>query len=179
MGWVLKPASERKYLWNFSGSLRKKRALLLRLLRQSPSLKGKGYVQVSRKFGGDGTFGSRRNNPKTAYLESIFESQFVFAPCGNVMETHRIYEAISLGAIPVIENCDPENSYFFPYRDLLVDGGPEMMVEFVRGYLHQPEEVDALQQRVYNWWQKYSQGFARNVSDTILRHVPPPWKEIP
>lgn len=172
-------SSTRKYLWNFSGSLRKKRAELLKRLRKHPLLKDRGYVQVAKKFGGDGVFGSTVNNPKNSYLESILESQFVFAPCGNAMETHRIYEALSLGAIPVIENCSPEVSHFFPYEELLIEGGTEEMVRFVESYKDKSEKIDDLQRRVTTWWISYAEEVGRNVSSTINRHVPPAWRSTP
>lgn len=177
-GLGFKAASKRKYLWNFSGSIRKKRGELLRKLQKSLTLKDRGYVKVSKQFGGAGEFGSKHQNPKTEYLESILHSQFVFAPCGNVMETHRIYEAISLGAIPIVENCDEENSVFFPFKEVLIDGGLEPLIAFVDQHINEPEKVDALQARVQTWWKEYSQSIAKNVSDTMLGHVPPIWKGV-
>lgn len=38
------------------------------------------------------------------YLVNLFNSKFCICPCGNGYDTHRIWEAIYLGAIPVIEN---------------------------------------------------------------------------
>ncbi|KAI0560248.1 hypothetical protein FGB62_120g128 [Gracilaria domingensis] len=176
----LRKASLRKHLWHFSGSLRKRRSRLVKMLRASKSLKSKGYIQVARKFGGEGEFGSKRSdNPKTEYLKSILDSQFVFAPCGNAMETHRIYEAIALGAIPVIENCDPHVSDFFPFRELLVDGDIENMIEFVKRYEDKPNEIDLLQQRVQKWWRQYAIEFAQNVSRTVTQHVPPTQRTAP
>lgn len=172
-GYRYKRSSDRAYVWNFSGSLRKKRALLLKSLKRSLTLKDRGYIQVSKKFGGDGIFGSLDSNPKTDYLKSIQDSQFVFAPCGNAMETHRIYEALSLGAIPIIENCDPTVSHFFPFRELIIDGGPEEMLKFVEGYLDQSERIDDLQARVMDWWNSYSDNIGANVSQTIHQHIAP------
>lgn len=174
-----KRASKRLYLWNFSGSLRKKRAELLRRLRKSHKLQSRGFVQVAKKFGGDGVFGSLTQNPKNGYLDSILESQFVFAPCGNAMETHRIYEALALGAIPVIENCDRDASYFFPFDELLIDGGPAEMISFVEQYVDLPHETDVLQRRVMSWWSKYAELISKNVSRTAQHHVPATWRQAP
>ncbi|CAN8077328.1 unnamed protein product [Agarophyton chilense] len=176
----LPKASSRKYLWHFSGSLRKRRSRLVKLLRSSKALKSRGYIQVSKHFGGQGVFGSKQDdNPKTQYLQSILQSKFVFAPCGNAMETHRIYEAIALGAIPVIENCDPAVSHFFPFTELLIDGDIQNMVEFVQRYLHKEHEIDALQQRVQHWWRQYSINYAKNVSRIVTQHVPPALRTAP
>lgn len=107
-------ASRREFLWNFSGSLRRNRGYILRDIGNSSLLTGKGlFLSVAGKFGGEGKFGDASEDPKGDYLTSITKSQFVFAPCGNAMETHRINEALSLGAIPVIENCEPPFSQLF------------------------------------------------------------------
>lgn len=166
-------ASERKYLWNFGGSLRKRRGELLRRLRQSRELRTRGFVQVSSKFGGDGVFGDRTYDPKNAYLDAIHQSQFVFAPCGNAMETHRIYEAIALGAIPIVEKCENETSDFFPLKTLVIDGGPEAMVEFLKDFRDKPVAIDVLQRSVAHWWKVYTVEIARNVSNTVFTHVAP------
>lgn len=169
----LKRASDRQFMWSFSGSVRKRRGQLLKHLRQSSTLKDRGFIHVSKRFGGDGAYGEKYNNPKTAHLALIMESQFVFAPCGNVMETHRIYEALALGAIPVIENCDPEGSAFFPFRQLLISDGPEGMVQFVEQYLNRPHRIDHLQHQILVWWRQYSTQVTQNVSRTLLTKVSP------
>jgi hypothetical protein len=39
---------------------------------------------------------------KTAYLAALFSHQFVFCPPGNGEDTHRMWEALYAGAIPVV-----------------------------------------------------------------------------
>lgn len=175
---AFKATSQRRYLWNFSGSLRKRRAELLKKLRHSPMINDKGYVQVSKKFGGTGVFGSESDNPKTEYLQAIMESKFVFAPCGNAMETHRIYEAVALGAIPIIENCHPAVSHFFPVKRLLFDAGTDLMISFVERFMNDPEAADRLQAEVMNWWASYTDLIALNVSRVVLTHFPQVSKKI-
>lgn len=178
-GLRLTPASRRPYLWSFSGSLREKREELVERLQQSDTLKNKGFLHVAGKFGGDGAIGSVHSDPKNAYLESVMQSQFVFSPCGNVMETHRIYEALALGAIPVIEKCESENSSFFPFHELLIDGGPAGMLRFVEKYAGRPAEIDLLQLRISRWWQEYVLEIAYNVSAGVSKHVPPMLRTSP
>lgn len=167
-------ASKRKNLWMFSGSLRGSRAQLVKQLNSSTTLKNEGIIHIARAFGGDGVVGSRNpsENPKTSYLNIISESAFVFAPCGNVMETHRIYEAVSVGAIPVIQNCDPRNSRFFPFDKLIIGNGTNGMMAFVEKYLHNGKEADKLQREMMNWWQKYINELQRNVSMTAEKVIP-------
>lgn len=165
-------ASKRPFLWSFSGSLRRNRVSLLKVLDSSVDLRTRGFKDISKTFGGDGSYGSKNKstNPKTKYLELIRNSAFVFCPCGNVMETHRIYEVLILGAIPVIENCEPHQSDFFPFQSLLFNG-PREMVAFVTKYLNQPRELDQLQSSVQNWWSKYELEIGRNVSNVVYRTI--------
>lgn len=167
-------ARKRKNLWMFSGSLRGSRAQLVKKLSSSTTLKKKGIIKVARAFGGDRTIGSRNpvENPKTEFLNIISESAFVFAPCGNVMETHRIYEAVALGAIPVIQNCEPHQSQFFPLTQLIIGNGTNGMLGFVGKYIGNGKEIDKLQGEVMKWWQKYFNELQTNVSLTIDMVIP-------
>lgn len=168
------PASKRPHLWSFSGSLRGNRVELLKTLNSSSALRGRGVIKVAKRFGGDGNFGSPdpEKNPKSAHLQLIKDSSFVFAPCGNVMETHRIYEAIAMGAIPVIENCEPKMSQFFPFRPLITGKKVSSMSRFVERYIEMDKEMDGLQAEMMEWWHKYIQELAENVSITIESSIP-------
>lgn len=169
-----RPASERPYLWSFSGSLRRNRRKLLKALNSSSSIVNKGVVKIAKRFGGDGNFGSSvpEKNPKSAHLKLIADSSFVFAPCGNVMETHRIYEAIIMGAIPVIENCEPNVAEFFPFRPLISGKNVSAMSDFVERYVEKDDEMDRMQSEMMQWWHTYIQELSNNVSITIESAIP-------
>lgn len=167
-------ASRRKHLWMFAGSLRRGRLQLVRRLNASSKLKNKGITKVARLFGGDGKIGSQipDENPKSSYLKLIMESAFVFAPCGNVMETHRILEAVALGAIPVIENCEPHQSQFFPLKHLIIGNGTHGMMGFVESYIDNGKEMDRLQAKLKDWWQIYINELQKNISLTMETVIP-------
>lgn len=168
------PSSQRPYLWSFSASLRRRRLALVRSIQGNKQLRHKGILNIVKKFGGNNHLGSRNSslNPKTKHLKMIAKSMFVFAPCGNVMETHRLYEAISLGAIPVVENCEPKLSPFLPFRDTIITGGVENMTKFVSQYAHNLNAIDILQKKMMNWWASYIDQVASNVSKVIDSNVP-------
>lgn len=167
------PASNRPFLWSFSGSMRRNRGRLLDIIKQREEIKDDGFVLVARQFGGDGLVGSKdpSKNPKTEHLKLIGNSKFVFCPCGNVMETHRIYETIILGAIPVIENCEPELSNFFPIPELLF-ATPKEMVQFVVNFKNRPKDIGKMQTRLIKWWKIYVQEIRKNVSKTVMSISP-------
>lgn len=167
-GSKLTVASKRRYLYTFSGSLRRNRIGLLKKIRASPILKGRGMLLVAKSFGGDGEFDGSKRDPKHRHVQSILDSVFVFSPCGNVMETHRIYEALALGAIPVIEECEGiVTNSFFPFRELI----QKDIVAFVESYSYSPAAIDALQYSVMQWWHSYSAQLAENVARVALTPV--------
>lgn len=60
------------------------------------------------------------------------------------MEIHRILEVVALGAIPVIENCEPHRSGFFPPNELIIGNGSQGMVRFVFKNINNGKEMDIL-----------------------------------
>lgn len=169
----LKRASHRKFLWSFAGSVRRNRSNLLGRIHKW-RLRDRGSIVVAGNFGGDGDFAAKdgTTNPKYNFLRSLADTQFAFAPCGNVMETHRIYEALVMGAIPVVEKCEDETAAFFPFHEVVVSGGPKAMLRFVDRYATSPSAVDALQKRVLRWWHGYQAQIPQDVLRTTLRNVP-------
>lgn len=169
----LTKSSDRKYVWSFPGSLRGSRKHLLNQITKNENISKLGLIYIASKFGGDGTFGSNLSDkpPKTKYLDIIRQSAFVFSPCGNVMETHRIYEAIVLGAIPVIEHCDKRNYLFFPHHSLLFDGAKNM-ITYVDNASKDLTRVDAQQLEMLSWWKLYMDEIGRNVSRVLLTDIP-------
>lgn len=168
-GQHLPHASARSYLYSFSGSLRRGREEMLLAFNQS-SLAQKGKIQVASALGGDG------ENPKAQHIATIVDSVFVLAPCGNVMEKHRIYEALALGAIPLIERCvDKEIGAnidgFVPFQDLILDSYKDML-SFITRYANNRVRQDQLQQRVLEWWTNYSTQIGQNATFVALTNVP-------
>lgn len=163
-------ASSRRHLYSFSGSLRRGRGAMLKVFAASKVLRGRGQVRVSKHFGGDGPA------PKEGHVEDILDSAFVLAPCGNVMETHRIYEALALGAIPVVQRCDDSEKAgddldgFFPLNELVHDTH-EGMVAFVEQYASSGGARDALQRRVLAWWTAYTSETSRNATRVATTFV--------
>lgn len=168
---TLKAVESRKYLYSFVGSLRSSRKELIESLNASHELHEKGFVHVAGGFGGDGIVGDEKKDPKIKYLSVVMESQFVLCPCGNVMETHRIYEALNHGAIPIIQNCQKNRAHFFPFEDLVIDGGVKGMINFLESYIGQDRKIKLLKYRVDSWWKSYISDLARNVTKIVDEYV--------
>eukprot|EP00939_MAST-03C_sp_MAST-3C-sp1_P000767 g767.t1 len=88
-----KKASERFHVWSFASSHRNKaRDDLVRFIRNSSAA-----IALSHRL----RFPKRDNR----YVETLFDSAFVFAPRGNVEDTWRLYEVVRSGAIPIVSNA--------------------------------------------------------------------------
>ena len=134
------PASRRKYLWSFDGELRKSSRLdaVKALRRIEPHFlrdTGPTYEKPTLSF-------------KPEYQEVLTDSAFAPAPMGNVaLETCRMYEALELGSIPLIETRRA-----YPYFEHVLGRHPLPSFErwsdataFVERYARDPAALDALQ----------------------------------
>jgi hypothetical protein len=141
-----RPASERPYLWSFAGQLKSTRFKMLAALRQA----GEGAEHIT------GTFDEAVEPiAGDAYLRLLADSVFVPCPMGNVhLESFRAYEAIELGAIPVVERR-PWLDY---HRELLGDHPLPTVRSWSEapaliGRLRaDPVALDELQGKIVAWW---------------------------
>ena len=156
------PASRRKYLWSFDGELRKSsRPEAVKALRRiEPHFlrdTGPTYEKATLVF-------------KPEYQEVLSDSAFAPAPMGNVMlETPRIYEALELGSIPLIETRRA-----YPYFEHVLGSHPLPTFErwgdataFVERHARDPAALDALQRSCLDWWADFKVGLSRRVRDFI------------
>jgi hypothetical protein len=56
---------------------------------------------------------------KSGYFREIQEHHYVLSPPGNSKESHRMWESLYLGAIPVVED-NASNRYFAQFFPILV-----------------------------------------------------------
>ncbi len=155
------PASQRPYIWTFAGTRTATRMQMYGAFESlRPSL---AYWYDLR----------RQERPPLDRREfKKLLSQTIFQPCpmGNVMlETFRVYEALEMGCIPLIEQRT-----WMPYYDRLLPDHPlpsftqwQAARTFVETYRDKPEELDRLQQRVHGWWQQTKTGLSDEVSNFI------------
>ena len=156
------PASRRKYLWSFDGELRKSSRLdaVKALRRIEPHFlrdTGPTYEKPTLSF-------------KPEYQEVLTDSAFAPAPMGNVtLETFRMYEALELGSIPLIETRRA-----YPYFEHVLGRHPLPSFErwsdataFVERYARDPAALDALQRSCLDWWADFKVGLSGRVRDFI------------
>jgi hypothetical protein len=101
---VLK-ASARKHFFNWQGTLRRNRQKMVSsaqaAYKTSDAADARYYISARGSgFDGDGN----------SFQDAVVNSAFTLCPCGNNAETHRLWEALLAGSIPVQEDCGDSES---------------------------------------------------------------------
>lgn len=53
------------------------------------------------------------------YIDNIYNHKFVVCPEGNGIDTHRLWETLYMGSIPIVK-CDNENCFFYEDLPILI-----------------------------------------------------------
>jgi hypothetical protein len=151
-----KSPTERLYTWSFAGVPSTSRTMMVDAMGAVDG----GHVQKSPAPDGD----------DPAALEVLADS--VFAPCamGPVhLESSRIYTALEVGAVPIVER-----RRWLDYFGLLLGDHPLPTVrswseapELVGRLLANQQELASLQQRVISWWASTKSRLAADVQEDV------------
>tara|TARA_B100001250_G_scaffold13960_1_gene12226 strand:+ start:43016 stop:44038 length:1023 start_codon:yes stop_codon:yes gene_type:complete len=93
------------------------------------------------------------NITKELYMDDIIKSKFVFTPPGWGIDTHRFWEVLYLGAIPIVEysvNSSMFNMYPIVYYDI---NQTISEVEFSNNYENKLSDLDIEKLKI-SWWFK-------------------------
>lgn len=142
---------ERLYTWSFAGTLSTSRTAMLDALAAVDG----GHVGSPDEPGD---------------LEVLADSVFAPAAMGPVhLESSRIYTALELGTIPIVER-----RRWLDYFGLLLGDHPLPTVrswdeapDLIAGLLGNQQELAALQDRVVSWWSTTKTRLAAEVQDDI------------
>jgi hypothetical protein len=157
-----KPLAERRWTWSFAGHVKTTRVAMMQAFRTVDG----GVEHLS---GNLNQFGELLD--PADYLQMLAESMFVPCGMGNVhMESFRAYEALEVGAVPVLERR-PWLDY---HRELLGDHPMPTVRSWtqapalVRELLAEPDELEALQHRLVSWWTDKKRSLAE-AAQTLAR----------
>lgn len=111
---------------------------------------------------------SSHNTNKIIYKNNIMRSSFVLCPEGNGINTHRFWETIYLGSIPVVE----ERSHYESFRDLpvlVVDKYDNITNEVLLDFLNNNRNTEYnLEKLNFEYWNKE---ITKNKQNTVLNSV--------
>ncbi|GAB0498165.1 hypothetical protein MMPV_009506 [Pyropia vietnamensis] len=103
----------------------------------------------------------------------------VYVPCGNVMETHRLYEAMATGGIPLVARCEASLRDWMPappeelvHGDASGTGAHAGMVATARRLMVNPSAADALQAETARRWAAQLDDLAGGVRRLVVAAIP-------
>lgn len=165
-------ASKRKHLCNFVGSLTHHGTRMA--LGKSLHAAGMGPDPSKAKYEKWGTSGgvkcftyysgdwkSKKQMQPWEYRTVISNSAFTFVPQGRGPSSFRLTEALELGSIPIISDIDNFNLPYgeHPMPTIKDSQWGTLPPVLVKMYAEHPEELDALQERVFTWWHAWKQTY--------------------
>lgn len=159
---ALKPVTGRRHTWSFMGQLKTTRVAMLEAFRRIDG----GYEHRS----GSAVDHQTAQLQAGSYLDVLGDSIFVPCAMGNAhLESFRVYEALEVGAIPLVERRP-----WLDYFGALLGDHPLPTVRswseapgLVNGLLGDEARLEALQERLVTWWTAKKQALARAARDDV------------
>ena len=165
----LVPASERRAIWGFTGSINADRRTMLAAFRK---LQPSHCDVYGNKWG---RVQDRRTRQAHAYLAMLADCMFVPCPMGNTtLDTMRPYEALECGAIPIVP------------RRLLINYFSQLMPNhplptflrwsearlFAETLSRDKERIDYLQETINRWWISYKATLRKKIAEFVASAQP-------
>jgi hypothetical protein len=178
------PPAQRKYLYNFLGSMTSySRQVLKKVVARdlaSPENQQKypGFVHITDKWHLKVTKTNGYVEPDE-YKRVLLQSAFTLCPTGHNPEAYRIFEALEAGSIPILA-IDPWyekarcQDAFKPFKDsgapfIYLNGGWRQLVSFFERRGTNATWVKERQQAVLAWYKKWMNSVALRF-EAILEH---------
>jgi hypothetical protein len=93
-----------------------------------------------------------------SYIDNIYSHKFVICPEGNGMDTHRTWESLYMGAIPV-EKRNLNNRFYTDLPILFVDDWEEITEPFLLSHLNRIENSTWNMEKLnFNYWKNRIHG---------------------
>lgn len=150
-------SSERPLGWMFAGDWKADRHVMAQSFKALPN----GLLSLPRSFRGE------TGISRSEYIKAMASSAFSPCPSGNVcIETLRPYEALHLGAIPLL----PKRGLSDPYRDVLgrhplpTFEDWRSAARFAEDMLAKPAALDQLQAECLDWWNGYQHDLQQRLA---------------
>jgi hypothetical protein len=172
-------ASERFHAISYRGSFRRNRQQMWNAVKEAyggavgSSTSSKVYL-----------FDSQNSADVDQYFPVLSNSQFVLCPCGNNFETHRFWEVMWTGGIPIIEVCGRDGTRWTEAPGIREmkhfvtvpegswsAGGIKAIVD---RYTSDPRAMDELQAKHVEWFNEYTRSLTLEVP-RLLSHTKDKW----
>lgn len=162
------PANERRYAWSFIGAADKtsRPEAIRAFAAMEPHFLFSSTPLPGFNFGGGK--GKRISRPE--FYEVLGQSVFAPSPMGNAsMESCRPYDALEVGAIPIVERrltIDYYKQFLGDHPIPTVSSWREAR-RFAADLLEKPSELLELQRSCIEWWSGYKRKLVENVGSFL------------
>jgi hypothetical protein len=184
---ALRRPVERRCTWSFVGEPTASVAAMLEAFRPIEHGQYEAVSAVPANGSDPGSASGRSLRESTGDLAVLADTVFAPCPMGRVhLESSRIYDALEVGAIPIVER----RRWLDYFTALLGDhplptarSWPEAS-DYVRRFLADPHALGALQHEVLTWWTVTKRTLAAaaqaDVAEVVTdRGVTPTWTDAP
>jgi hypothetical protein len=171
------PVEQRKYAYNFLGSMTSRSRSVLKqvvtdsLLKPEKMAKWNGFIHITDKWKMNPTATNGYVDPDR-YRQILLNSVFTLCPTGHNPEAYRIFEALEAGSIPIL-SLDPWyyhhrcKSAFRPFRDagapfIYLNGGWNKLEGILENRMSNMTWLKERQQAVRTWYKNW-------MHDTAIR----------
>jgi hypothetical protein len=151
---------DKKYIWCFMGQT-KDRPTRQKMLEELRKVSGEYFEHQTSSW-------SSNENLSTEEYRSIIEDS-IFVPCarGNEsVDTFRLYEALELGAIPIVERDDYWRNLFGDHP--LITTSSEWKISRDLDALSEDKEwIKNHRLRIQNWWKSYKSHLKSRINRVV------------
>jgi hypothetical protein len=153
--------SDKKYTWCFAGQIHAQgdRAKMIDSLKKC---NGEYHLHVAEGWQSGDSLSTQE------YKKILKQSVFVPCPRGNTsVDTFRLYEALEVGAIPIVEKSDYWRNLLGEHP-LTETASWDNISNDVNVLLENPEWVIEHSKQVQSWWNEYKKQLKQKIKDIIL-----------
>ena len=118
------------------------------------------------------TAGFSMGHPQTEYYDKMSNSKIAICPSGVTLDTFRMFEALELGCIPIVDEQLPGKElppgywgwFFKDQVPFPVVSNYEGLPSYIREWL---VDWKAKSNRIYAWWQRYKRNLKLNILSDV------------
>ena len=145
--------SKKKYLWSFLGTTHG--SSRYDLLDKHENIKP-NFINLTGDFSG-------KNSMNTEdYYDILNDSIFAPVPHGYFHpESYRLYEALEVGCIPIIENPFNYFDKFLPKNPIPNINNWKDSSDFIKAHIGNYKEMEILKKKIQDWWIQHKENIKK------------------
>ena len=163
---------DKKYTWCFAGQVHAQgdRSKMIESLKKC---NGEYHLHIAEGWRSEDSLSTQE------YKNILSESIFVPCPRGNTsVDTFRLYEALEVGAIPIVEKDDYWHNLLGEHP-LIETGSWNNISNDINLLLENSQWIIGHSKKVQSWWIEYKKQLKQNIAKIVVaKSEPPQEKEV-